>query len=443
MDEVARHDGRDGTYWVEVQGEVYDVTAFMPRHPGGSLLELAAGRHATVLFEAYHPGASRQRAQRVLSRQATHLGSLDPEDREYYGDPAFFEAVQARVAAQLDARGLHYHSRAWALGLEAVVLVLLFTAAWFFRVFEGSYLAAVIGGVLMARMGFVMHSGNHAAFSHRSRFNAFGGALMDYIGGSSLVWKVDHQFSHHSRPNVLGQDNDAQIGAPLLRFHPGLPRRWWHRFQSPGLAIGMSIGMIKWIITDLRYALRGRVSLAPIRFSRREWARMVVFKCLWVVMNLVVPIATLGIAEALLTGFIMLAVAAYYMEGIFIVNHLQRDLVPEPRVHWAIQQVQGTANWRSGSQVANFISGGLNHQIEHHLFPGMSIYLYPVIAPVVRETCEERGPSATSTRWGGPSGRRGARPARASTPSPCSGRAATRGAGGHEGGLARSRDCVG
>ena len=65
--------------------------------------------------------------------------------------------------------------------------------------------------------------------------------------------------------------------------------------------------------------------------------------------------------------------------------------MPRKDAHWAVQQVQGSANWSSGSRWSNWLSGGLNHQIEHHLFPSMSIYLYPTISPVVRQTCAELG----------------------------------------------------
>src|SRR5690606_16176292 len=240
MDELARHDGRDGTYWIELRGEVYDVTAFVPRHPGGRILELGAGRRATTLFESYHPGATLDRARRVLPRRARHVGTLRPEDREAYGDPAFFDALRGRVDAALRAHGLHYHSRGWLVAVESLVLVLLFLGAWWLRVSEGSYLAAIFGGLVMARLGFAMHSGNHAAVSRRGWMNDAVGTLMDFIGGSSHVWKLEHQYSHHGKPNVSGFDNDAEIGFPLLRFHPALPRKPWHRIQTVGLAIGMS-----------------------------------------------------------------------------------------------------------------------------------------------------------------------------------------------------------
>lgn len=395
MDEVARHDGRDGTYWIEVQGEVYDVTDFVPKHPGGGLLKLGAGRHATTLFESYHPGAGLDHARKALTKRGKHLGSLPADEREPYGDPAFFDAIRTRVDAHLKERKLNYHSMGWLTGLEAVVLVLLFLTAWYFRVYGGglgtSYLAAALGGLIVARIGFVMHIGNHAAVGRRGAGIASVGTLMDFVGGSSLVWQASHQVSHHAKPNISGGDNDAEIGYPLLRFHPDLPRKPWHRIQALTLGIGISIGLVKWVISDLKFLWLGRVTHAPFHVSRRAWAKVAVFKSLWVAMHVVLPIVVLGPLQGILTTMVMMAVGAYYMEGIFIVNHLQRGLVPRADAHWAVQQLQSSANWSSASRWANWVSGGLNHQVEHHLFPSMSMYLYPVISPVVRATCAEFG----------------------------------------------------
>ncbi len=391
MDEVARHDGRDGSYWIEVQGEVYDVTDFVPKHPGGGLLKLGAGRHATTLFESYHPGAGLDHARKALTKRGKHLGSLPAAEREPYGDPAFFDAVRTRVDEELRRRGRDYRSFGWALVLEAVVLLALFVGAWAWRLATGSYLAAVLGGLVVARLGFAMHSGNHAAVARRSVANRLLGTIMDFVGGSSLVWQASHQVSHHGRPNVSGHDNDAEIGAPFLRFHPALRRRPIHRVQTVILGVGMSIGLVKWLVSDLAHLRRGRVTHAAFHVSRGAWLQVLAFKSLWVAMHVVAPIVVLGPVHGVLTTLVMMAVGAYYMESIFIVNHLQAGLVPRPDAHWAAQQVQGSANWRAGSRVYNWISGGLNHQIEHHLFPSMSIYLYPTIAPVVRATCAEFG----------------------------------------------------
>jgi hypothetical protein len=79
------------------------------------------------------------------------------------------------------------------------------------------------------------------------------------------------------------------------------------------------------------------------------------------------------------------------MENIFLTSHIQPECVPDHKRHWAVQQVQSTVNWGSGNLACNIFSGGLNHQIEHHLFPSMAYYHYSAISPIVKETCAEFG----------------------------------------------------
>merc|ERR1712054_92006 len=77
------------------------------------------------------------------------------------------------------------------------------------------------------------------------------------------------------------------------------------------------------------------------------------------------------------------------MENTFIVNHIQKDLIAPVGCHWATSNVFASANWQSGSKFWCWMSGGLNHQIEHHLFPSISHYYYPMLSPIVKKTCEE------------------------------------------------------
>lgn len=120
-----------------------------------------------------------------------------------------------------------------------------------------------------------------------------------------------------------------------------------------------------------------------------HWQYLLPMKAVWFTIRVLCPLYYFSLPHALLLILIPLAIGAHYLENIFIVNHIQHGLVPPSGAHWALKQVLGTSNWKSGSVVANLISGGLNHQIEHHLFPSMNIHLYPMISPIVRQTCQE------------------------------------------------------
>ena len=105
-----------------------------------------------------------------------------------------------------------------------------------------------------------------------------------------------------------------------------------------------------------------------------------------------VPIYVHGVWEGIKLFSIAEIISSLYLANTFVVNHIQEGLVPEDNeAHWAVKQVQGSANWSSGSYWANVASGGLNHQIEHHLFPHLSSARYPVISPAVKAACEAHG----------------------------------------------------
>lgn len=98
-----------------------------------------------------------------------------------------------------------------------------------------------------------MHMGNHRGAASRDHvwLNLVHGAAMDLIGGSSTIWRYEHNVAHHCYPNELHSDNDCEIGNPMFRFHPGLKRAWWHSFQVVTVILGMTMGLVKWVASDI------------------------------------------------------------------------------------------------------------------------------------------------------------------------------------------------
>jgi len=345
--ELAQHDGTHGSYWTAIDGEVYDISEFVRAHPGGSIIRLAAGRDATILLESYHPTASLGRVRRALKNEATHLGPLISEANGNE-DPTFYRVIRQRVDRYLKTRGLDRHGQVWRSMVETGLVLTVFALAWYARAVSGSYLAAIVCGLMLGRIGFLMHTGNHCATTRYPWGNRLMGMLMDFAGGSSRVWSVDHQLAHHEAPNVHGKDNDCEIANPLLRFHPHIGRRWWHRFQHIITFSVMSMGLLKWVFSDVVDHAKGRVGNTPFHVSFTDWVRVLSFKGSWLLMHLFIPAALVGWGTAVGTMVVMMVVGAYYTESIFIVNHIQPDLVPKQHEHWAVAQVRATSNGPRG-----------------------------------------------------------------------------------------------
>jgi len=387
--------------WTAVHGQVYDLSSFMSQHPGGSVIRLAAGRDATALIESYHCKDAMKRVYAALHNKCHLIGpyiegppkasaSLAPSlPIGQANNPAFFQTVQSRVDDLLKSKGWDHHTFESFSLFESIATLMLYFVMVYYSCIQGSFLAAVAVGVLTGRMGFLMHTGNHCASSSSRVCNTSIGLFMNVIGSSHLIWQHEHQVAHHLDPNELEKDNDCAIGNPFIRMHPHLKHGKYQRFQHITVPIAISFGFIKWYFSDFRHFLRGYVGSVRFAVPFDQWCLLFAFKIVFTALRVICPIMYFSPFWAFLLILTPLAVGAHYLENIFIVNHIQHGLVPPTNAHWAVKQVMGTSNWGSRSILMNFISGGLNHQIEHHLFPAMNIYLYPYISEVVEKTCQE------------------------------------------------------
>jgi fatty acid desaturase len=433
LKQVEEHNGSDDkSSWIVLYGKVYDITSFIKFHPGGNIIQYAAGiADATCLFESYHSTSSIKKCQALLMKYGKYLGDLsietnseckytiDVNDDIYIGKSLdlsnFFFTLRNRVDVYLQQYSGGRHAFQWINQVEAMLTLMAYCIATYYKSFKYSYLAAICLGVIMARMGFLMHSGNHCAISSNSYWNRFVGLFMDIIGSSHYTWTYEHQIAHHITPNEYQKDNDCEIGDPLFRFHPLIAnveqtnndsikekssrfRIFMRQYQHILVPVFMSVGFFKWTINDIEFLIKSKGGNVRLATKLILIILTMLSKVLWFTTHLIVPYVYFGAKYTFTTLFIFMAIGAYYLENIFIVNHIQEKLqMPvinldnQSSLHWAIHQVYTTANWKSGSYMATFLSGGLNHQIEHHLFPSMNIYLYPKIAHIVREECNKFG----------------------------------------------------
>jgi len=212
---------------------------------------------------------------------------------------------------------------------------------------------------------------------------------MDLAGSNCTIWGYEHQVAHHGDPNEYKKDNDCEIGAPVVRMHPLVPHSTQMKYQHIIVPIAMTIGFFKWYVGDFEHFWNKSVGNVKMAIDRDDWVLLLLFKGFWFFVHIIVPIYYNGFTLAMLQCVVFMGLGGHYMENIFIVNHIQNGLVPPSNAHWATKQVMATANWKSGSVFWNWFSGGLNHQIEHHLFPSLSQYWYPHISAIVQQTCEE------------------------------------------------------
>jgi linoleoyl-CoA desaturase len=251
-----------------------------------------------------------------------------------------------------------------------------------------------------AGIGFsVMHDANHGAHASSRRANRVWGLALDLVGASSYVWRFKHNVLHHTYTNVDGMDADVDAG-PFLRLTRGQRRRRFHRLQHLYAWPLYGVLTLKWwFVDDVLDVVRGRLGTHPFPRPRgRELAALVGGKALFLGWTLVVPLLVFRSAAVVglfVLGALLLGVV---LSTVFQLAHA----VPEAELHagprdgrmptgWAEHQVRTTVDFAPSNRLLGWYLGGLNFQVEHHLFPDVCHVHHPALARIVEAACRAHG----------------------------------------------------
>ncbi|WP_077133040.1 fatty acid desaturase family protein [Spirosoma montaniterrae] len=262
----------------------------------------------------------------------------------------------------------------------------------------------VLMGIGKAGVGMaVMHDANHGSFSSKNWVNNLFGASLFLIGGNVKNWKTQHNTLHHTYTNIHNVDEDI-TGKPWLRLCPSEVRKPYHRFQFI-YAFGLyGLMTFSFLAKDFRLALSynrqhasGNRTVTP--FSRHDMGVLLISKLAYGLFIAGIPLLTtdLTFGQWLIGFFVLHFVAGLILSLVFQLAHIVEGAnQPLPNESgsilnaWAIHQVQTTANFRCPRLLSWYI-GGLDYQIEHHLFPTISHRHYPALSTIVRQTAIEHG----------------------------------------------------
>lgn len=324
-------------------------------------------------------------------------GSISFPNRDGSG---FVADVKERVAAYFQREGKSRHATP---GMVAKTVILL-------AVYFGTYgliltgripalgmlgLAGVMG-IALAGIGFaISHDALHGAYSANPRVNDWLGRTFDLLGANGYMWKITHNVIHHTYTNIDGVDEDLVV-SPLLRLSPGAPLRRIHRFQHLyGFAI-YSLSTLFWFfIKDYKYFLAR--DLGPYqnkKHPRAEIVNLLGFKLLYLGWAIVLPLLVLPVAWwQFAIGFLVMHLVAGLVLGVvFQLAHVvEGPAYPVPddqgrmEETWLVHEMATTADFARRNRLLTWYVGGLNYQIEHHLFPRVCSAHYPSIGPIVEE----------------------------------------------------------
>jgi linoleoyl-CoA desaturase len=290
------------------------------------------------------------------------------------------------------------------LFIKAIILMLLFgilyvhliffTPNWYFAIPE----LILMGGVVAA-IGFnIMHDGSHGSFSRIKWLNHIAARSVNLVGANHFMWNIKHNMIHHSFTNIDGVDDDIEVGF-LMRMAPTQKKYWMHRFQHMYFIVLYMLLYVFWIFfADYKKYFSskiGTVSLKKMQIG--DHLGFWLIKVFHFFAFVIIPIYFIGWIDWL-TGFLtMAAVTGFVLSIVFQLAHtVEGTVFPEADPvnsklpdEFALHQIKTTANFATQNKLVSWLVGGLNFQIEHHLFPKISHIHYPAISNIVRAVCNE------------------------------------------------------
>ncbi|MBK9551282.1 MAG: acyl-CoA desaturase [Saprospiraceae bacterium] len=257
----------------------------------------------------------------------------------------------------------------------------------------------VILGLLIAAIGFnVMHDGSHGSFSGRKNSNKLAAYTMSMLGASHYFWNIKHNLIHHTFTNVDGIDDDIEVGK-LMRFAPTQEKFKAHRFQHIYF-VGLYMLMYAyWVFgSDYKKYFKKRIGDFPLTdMTTKVHVRFWMVKIWHALVFCALPIYLFGFFPWLLGFLVMNIVAGFMLSIVFQLAHtVEHTDFPVADAdtnkfqdEFAAHQIKTTANFGTKNKFVSWYVGGLNFQIEHHLFPKISHTHYPAISGIIKKVCDE------------------------------------------------------
>jgi linoleoyl-CoA desaturase len=300
----------------------------------------------------------------------------------------------------------HYNS---TMVIKTIVLLAIYIVPFFVILYLGlpswaNFLLWTLMGFGLAGIGMsIMHDANHGAYSSNPKVNYWLGNTLNLCGGSVFNWKLQHNVLHHTYTNVVDLDDDIDDKL-VMRFSPHTNVKWYHKFQVVYAFVFYGILTLYWFLfKDFVQFLRFK-NQGLVRNSKKEnaiiFTKIIFMKIAYSTIFFVFPLLILKIpAGNFILGYILMQVTAgVLLTTIFQLAHtVEETSHPLPNNdniienNWIVHQMNTTVNFSRKNKFISWYIGGLNFQVEHHIFPTICHVHYPEISEIVKSTAAEFG----------------------------------------------------
>ena len=361
---------------VVIDNMEYSVDYLQSIHPGGDIfIKAFAGRDASEAFLSYH--------RRPFPHKEYGNTSIIPQNSDYL---ELCDIVNKVLPIYKSFAPPSYYIKlfiilSFTFGLEFYIH---FTQQYVW------YLTAPLG-LFIAWTGLnIQHDANHGAISRHFIVNRLLGLTQSWIGGSACIWIHQHVVQHHIFCNDVVRDQDME-GSILIKFNPNAPKAHQYLYQHIYFLGAIALYGFT-VVKDSVYGLLRGVYFTPISpYLNLHMNLDLVFSALFLVRWVALPLYLVPSTNTIWSICLMYAVAGYYLSFFFMLSHNfaeTRNYSPSSKESFLYKQVTSSSN--VGGPWLCWFNGGLNYQIEHHLFPRIHHSHYPKIAPLVREFCASK-----------------------------------------------------
>jgi linoleoyl-CoA desaturase len=263
--------------------------------------------------------------------------------------------------------------------------------------------------VLLFAFNFSHDFSHNTILKSKKLNNLFFTLIYTLIGAHAEAWKERHVNSHHYAPNVADYDSDLNITS-LIRVIPKSQYHWYHRFQHLYAPVAYTTYSLYWIfIKDfvILFSKDTYTEKKGVSYHLSFWMQ----KIFYLSYLLVLPILFSNQAwQVVIVGFILMHLiqSLFLLLTFFMTHHVEKTEYPTTdengyiRTSWLMNQVKSSNDMHPFSETANFILGGFNNHIAHHLFPHYHHIYYPQLNKILYDILLKNNiiPNQTSY-WGG------------------------------------------
>lgn len=333
---------------------------------------------------------------------------MDPIRFNHKDRPDFYKVLRKRVNKHFKDNNISKYANT-NMVLKTIFMVSLYIIPFILMltVFNSSTIGVTAMWFLMS-LGMsgiglaVMHDANHGAYSKNQNVNKALGYLLNIVGGSDLNWRIQHNVLHHTYTNIENYDED--IDTQVFRMSPTQKHKPLHRFQAYYATFFYGLMTFYWLVSKdiegvVRYNKKDLLKGQGTSY-RKALITIIIQKIVYVSVFFILPLFILNVSTlTIILGFLMMhfivgVILAYIFQPAHVIEETE-FYVPDENLsvesNWAIHQLRTTSDFAQNNKLFSWYVGGLNFQVEHHLFPNICHVHYKDISHIVKETAEEYG----------------------------------------------------